>query len=125
MAAGFRGGDQISLGQDGQHRPGDGLDRGAVLGFDHFGDDVDVQFGVRCRRDGQRSRARQRVRDGAAADAGASRHGHPQRGGQPLGDRGAAPVANVGREPLQLIDENRMPLSAHVRLLVLLTPHSC
>jgi hypothetical protein len=59
------------------------------------------------------------VRDGAAADAAASRHGHPQRGGEPLGDRGAARVGNLGRKPLQLVDENRTPLSAHV------SPSSC
>jgi hypothetical protein len=48
------------------------------------------------------------VRDGAATHAGTTGHRHPQRGGEPLGDRRTARIANVGREPLQLIDENRM-----------------
>ncbi len=110
MAAGFRDGDQIRLVQHRQHRPAGRPDRVAILGLDHLGQHVDVHVGMRWRgRQGEvLPGPRQCVRDGAAADAAASRNGHPQRGGDPVGDRGAARVANLDRKPLQLVDENRM-----------------
>ena len=53
---------------------------------------------------------RQCVCDSAAAYAATSGYGHPQRRGQPIGDRGATRVGHLGGKSLQLVDENLLPL---------------
>jgi len=58
------------------------------------------------------------VRDNVAADAATSGYSYPQRRVEPIGDRGTARVSDLGGKPLELIDENLVPLSDHVfRLL--------
>ncbi len=114
---------QIGLVEHRQQRlPGRG-DRVGVLGFDHFGgdvnDDVDVLACGALRRvhDDPRLRrnAVKRCRHGVAPHSSTATDGHPQRRGGPLGDRRHAGVSVTGGESLQLVDKNLVPLSLHVR----------
>ena len=126
MAAGFGGGDQIRLGQHRQHRPGGGPDRGAVLGFDHLGEDVNVQVSVRsgCQRDGPaqlpaRASACATVpRPTPARPDTATRSGVASRSAIAAQRGSRTSAANRSSSSTKI----GLPLSAHARLQVLQRP---
>ena len=117
------GRDEVGLVQHRQQRAGGRADGGAILGFHRVGQHIEVQISLGPARHCNPGTG-QRTCDGGAADAAAARYGHPQRGGESLGDRGTTRLGHRHRKPLQLFDENRTPLSVRVsRRRVLLTLH--
>lgn len=113
---------QIGLVQHRHHRAPGGGDGFAVLGLDYLDGDVDDQVDVRvggaclrCHRHARRAPSTlQGARHRAATHPGTPTDRYAQRFGGPLRDRHYPLVGGAGGESRQLVDENLVPLSAHL-----------